>query len=169
MNQNNGRKSNVWKGIAAGMVGGLVASWTMNQFQALASKATEPGGQKPRGDGGDNATVKAASAVSENVMHHHLTDDEKKTAGPAVHYAFGSVNGAIYGALTELKPGISLGGGSVFGGLLWVLADEIGVPAFGLSQPPTQTPVSSHAEALAAHLVYGLTTDAVKRAVRAVL
>ena len=30
--------SDVWKGLAAGLVGGLVASWTMNRFQDVWSK-----------------------------------------------------------------------------------------------------------------------------------
>ncbi len=44
------------KGLAAGLIGGLVASWTMNQFQALTTKLAEgmeesPGGKKrPTGE-----------------------------------------------------------------------------------------------------------------------
>ncbi len=34
-------ESDVLKGLAAGLIGGLVASWTMNQFQALLSKLSE--------------------------------------------------------------------------------------------------------------------------------
>ena len=35
----NGRdRSSLWKGLAAGLVGGLVASWTMNRFQEVWSK-----------------------------------------------------------------------------------------------------------------------------------
>ena len=54
--------SDVLKGIAAGLVGGLVASWTMNQFQALLSTLAEED-KKSQDDSkeGDDATVKAAS------------------------------------------------------------------------------------------------------------
>ena len=30
--------SDLWKGLAAGLIGGLVASWTMNRFQDVWSK-----------------------------------------------------------------------------------------------------------------------------------
>jgi putative membrane protein len=45
----NGRSNNVlWKGLTAGIAGGLVASWVINQFQAAWSKAVE-GFEKPHG------------------------------------------------------------------------------------------------------------------------
>jgi len=39
----------------------------------------------------------------------------------------------------------------------------------GLKKPPTEYPLSEHAYALASHLVYGLTTEMVRGAVRNVL
>jgi hypothetical protein len=33
--------TNVWKGLVAGLAGGLVASWTMNQFQAAWTRMAE--------------------------------------------------------------------------------------------------------------------------------
>src|SRR5688572_32696220 len=97
----------VLRGFAAGLAGGLIASWTMNQFQAAWSKATE-GFEKPHGaqsmqpsegstpgqspdqskEDQDDATVKAAKAISESVFRHRLKESEKKPAGAAVHYAF---------------------------------------------------------------------------------
>jgi putative membrane protein len=52
---------------------------------------------------------------------------------------------------------------------VWLGADEIGVPAAGLSGPPTQYPLSVHLNALAGHIAYGMTTELVRRRVRAVL
>lgn len=71
--------------------------------------------------------------------------------------------GAVYGGLEHSVPAIGLGRGTLFGTALWLGADEIAVPAFGLSGPPAETPASSHLSALAAHLVYGLVADLVKR------
>lgn len=166
----------VLKGLAAGLVGGLVASWTMNQFQALTTKLAEEyeksqgGGQqkKSKKDGKeeDDTTVKTASAISENVFEHKLTKSEKKVAGPAVHYAFGTSMGAFYGAVAEIAPGVVAGGGLPFGTVFWLVADEAAVPALGLSKPPQEVPLSTHAYALASHLVYGLTTEIVRRALR---
>ncbi|MDQ3486623.1 MAG: DUF1440 domain-containing protein [Acidobacteriota bacterium] len=162
--------SDVLKGIAAGLVGGLVASWTMNQFQALLSTLAEED-KKSQDDSkeGDDATVKAASAISEGVFNHELTKNEKRVAGPTVHYALGTTMGGLYGALAEIAPIASVGFGLAFGAIFWVAADEAAVPALGLSKSPTESPLSTHASALASHLVYGLTTDLVRRALRSAL
>ncbi len=179
-----GRRYNgndVLKGLAAGLIGGLVASWTMTQFQALVTKVSEDdekarskkssgqGKKEGESEGQDDATVKAATAISENVFDHKLTKSEKKIAGPAVHYTFGTLTGGIYGAAAEMLPLVSMGAGLPFGAIFWLTADEAAVPALGLSKSPTEYPLSTHAYALASHFVYGLTTDLVRRAVRQAL
>jgi putative membrane protein len=179
--------SNVLKGLAAGAASGLLAAFVMNQFQGLLKKATQKNGDSggeqhsaDRGDGksaeaerhqqeGEDATVKAAAKVSEGVFHHPLTAKEKKVAGPAVHYATGAAFGALYGALAELDTRTTLGAGVPFGTAVWLAADEVAVPALGLSAPPNRTPASTHAYAFASHAVYGLTTDLVRRGLRHVL
>ena len=55
-----------------------------------------------------------------------------------------------------------------FGATVWLAADDITLPAVGLAEWPTEYPLSTHAYALASHLVYGLTTEAVRRAVRSI-
>jgi putative membrane protein len=180
----------VWKGLAAGLVGGLVASWTMNRFQdAWMMLAGSPGADEPSParaesqasdhserqtqDGGDeeqtDATVKAASAISEGVFDHKLTKSEKKIAGPAVHYAFGTSVGGLYGMVAEVAPEVTAGAGLPFGAAFWLMADETAVPLLGLSKGPTAYPVGTHAYALASHFVYGLTAEVVRGAVRRTL
>ena len=178
----------VGKGFAAGLVAGLVASWTMNQFQAAWTKATE-GFEKPHGaqsmqpsEGGqpgrgseqskesqDDATVKAARAISEGIFGHELREHEKKAAGAAVHYAFGTATGGLYGAVAEFAPEVRVGAGLPFGAAFWLVADETVVPLLGLSKAPTEYPLSTHAYALASHLVFGLTAEIVRGALRKAL
>ena len=57
----------------------------------------------------------------------------------------------------------------LLGTLLWAGADEAALPALGLSAPPVRYPAPTHAEALAPHLVDGLTTDTVRRLIRRTL
>jgi putative membrane protein len=166
---------NVWEGMAAGIVGGLVASYVMGEFQKLwayyaeekkAKGATKKGRKSSKEN--EPATVKAASAISEGVFDHKLTKAEKKIAGPAVHYAMGATSGAIYGTVAELVPEVTAGSGMPFGTAVWLAVDDITVPAVGLAKWPTEYPLSTHVYALASHLVYGLTTEAVRRAVRSI-
>ena len=175
---------NVLKGMAAGVVGGLVASWTMNQFQQAWSKVAEGvekrqassngnGGGKSNGSGeqnqGEDPTVKTADKLAETVLDRHLTEGEKDKAGPAVHYAFGAVMGGIYGMASEYAPTAAKGQGLPFGTALFLGADEVALPALNLTKSPAKFPLSTHVYGLASHFVYGLTTEWVRRAVRSQL
>jgi putative membrane protein len=191
----NGRdRTNLWKGLAAGLVGGLVASWTMNRFQDVWSKLAKSieawphyefqnvwcefaeglkeshGSQVskpvPNPEDQDDTTVRAASAVSEGLFDHKLTQSEKEIAGPAVHYLLGTVVGGLYGAAAEMAPKVIAGNGLPFGAVFWLVVDEGAVPLLGLSKGPTAYPLSTHAYALSSHFVYGLTAEVVRRAVR---
>jgi hypothetical protein len=181
-----GGEPSPWKGAAAGFVGGLAASCAMTVFHALAGAASRvfKGGDplhpqhsvergQPesarQGARGDDATVRAADRIAREVLGREPSQREREIAGPALHYALGAVTGAAHGALAEVAPGVARGAGVPFGIAVWLAADVIGVPAFGLAPPPTQTPPSVHARALGAHLVYGLTTEAVRRAMRRAL
>jgi uncharacterized membrane protein YagU involved in acid resistance len=56
-----------------------------------------------------------------------------------------------------------------FGAAVWLIADEGIVPAAGLSKSPAEYPLSIHAYAFTSHLVFGLTAELVRRAMRSVL
>jgi putative membrane protein len=153
---------NIPASALAGALGGLAASFVMNQFQALLAKAeTRP----PHPQAGDDATVKTAQAVAKYILGRQLGPAEKKWAGPAVHYSFGALLGAAYGVLAATVPKVRAGTGTAYGSAVWLAVDEIFVPAFGLSGSPLNSPVSSHVKALASHLVYGVTTDLTRKAI----
>ena len=71
---------------------------------------------------------------------------------------------ALYGALAAKDERVTAGFGLAFGMLVWLLFDEIGIPALKLSPPPWKSPASVHARGVAAHLVYGPGTEVVRRA-----
>ena len=185
------RECNVWKGLAAGVVGGLAASWTMNQFQALWSKLMEgeershgaqsmQQGSPQQGVGRelqaegkdepeDDAAERLANVISVRLTDQELTKSEKDVAGTALHYAMGATSGALYGAVAEALPQVTAGAGLPFGAAVWVIADEGIVPAVGLSKSPTEYPLSIHAYAFSSHLVFGLTAELVRRALRSAM
>jgi hypothetical protein len=182
----NGNNQNVLKGLVAGLAAGFVASWTMNQFQAAwtrmaAASDKSHGAQSMKPSEGstgeqsqdakeqDDATVETAKVISRNVFGHELKESEKEPAGAVVHYAFGTATGGLYGALAEVSPAVTMAAGLPFGAAFWLLADEITVPALGLAKGPTEYPISTHAYALASHLVYGMTAEFSRRALRQVL
>jgi putative membrane protein len=117
-------------------------------------------------DEDDNAAVRAGTAIAEFVTDKKLTKEQKETAGAVAHYAMGVVSGGIYGTAAELAPITTIGAGLPFGAAIWLLADEAIVPAAGMSKAPTEYPLSIHLYALASHLVFGVSTEAVRRTVR---
>jgi putative membrane protein len=176
----NQRQRRIARGVLVGMAGGLVASWTMDEFQALWSKAAQRlqrnGRQRQQQGQGESqaeaedATMKAADRLSRNLLGYPLSTEAKKKAGPVLHYAFGAAMGAVYGIASELFPEAATRGfGTGFGAALFALADELAVPAFGLSGKATDAPLSSHVYGLASHLVYGATTEGVRRLATAAL
>jgi uncharacterized membrane protein YagU involved in acid resistance len=151
----------LWKGLLAGAIGGLVASFAMGQFHSLLQGAETSGKQ-----GGEDSTVKTASAVSQHVFHHELTPQEKQFAGPAVHYAFGSTMAATYGAAVEAAPFLRIGWGLPFGAAVWLGAHVIAVPSLGLSERVTSSSPRREAIEFAAHLVYGVAVEGVRQLIR---
>ncbi len=181
----------ILKGLAAGIVGGLVASVAMNQFQKFFSEYIT-GEQRSHGaqslqtgaphrgagrmlekEGAENPSDDAAERLSQTiavgVFDHELSEREKEIGGTVFHYAYGISMGAVYGAAAEILPETTIGAGLPYGALIWVGADEFVVPLLGLSKSTAEYSLPVHAGSLAAHLVYGLTTEIVRNAVRKAL
>lgn len=167
----------MWKGIAAGAIGGVVGSLLMNVWQKALAQSVEnqPPQPSPQGlrDGAGNRgvdpTVKMADAVSRRIMHRGLRPKEAESAGVAIHYAFGAAVGALFGAAAEFEPALAAGAGIPFGAAVWAGADLIALPALHLSKPPMHVPLRRHAQMLALHAAYGATLDGVRRALRAAM
>lgn len=169
------RPRSMTKGVVAGLVGGLIGTIAMNEFQKAWSKTAQAlqngdhAQSRQEEQESENATMKAAGKIA-RIGGRELTHEQKKKAGPIVHYGFGTLQGALYGAVTELTrtPGGFLPG-ILFGAALFALADEVAVPAMGLSGKPSETPASTHLYAAAAHCVYGMTTEFARRGLRAAI
>jgi len=138
----------------------------MTQFQRLwvaASKRQRHDSEQRDGESED-ATVRMAEAISRQLFNHQLTRAEKRWAGPAVHYAFGAVVGAVYGLAANSLPTVKKGQGLAYGSAVWLAADEVGVAAAGLAEPPSEKPVFSHMKGFASHLIFGITLDRTRQA-----
>jgi hypothetical protein len=164
------------KGILAGAIGGLVGTWAMSEAQRAWTKAADDrvpqsaGGKHDARDWqerseGQNSNELAAQALAIRLLGRRLSYDELQIAAPACHYAFGTLVGALYGAWANGVRHRALGG-LALGTILWLSADEIAMPLLGLSQPTSRRPVEMHLQSLAAHLVYGLTAEAVRQPAR---
>jgi putative membrane protein len=179
----NGSKTSVASGVMAGVAGGLLASWIMNLFiesvgpklqqavqadgEAQRASGNEPSQDEADSAPGEDATMKAAGRLARAFAGRELNYEQKKTGGPIVHYAFGALMGGIYGGLAEHSPKVTNGFGTAFGGALFAGADVIAVPALNLAAASNDLPAL--ATPFAAHLVYGATTELVRRVMRTAL
>jgi len=166
------KRRSMAKGFLGGMIAGLGASWTMNQFWAVKAKlqqqnqpADEHNQEQQRE--ADNPTVKVAQAIARPLLGRELTTDEKPSAGSVVHYAFGALMGGLFGLICEAMPAAHAGFGTLYATALWLGANEAMVPALKLSKPPREYPLEQHLSGLGAHLVYGVTAEAARRGLRA--
>jgi uncharacterized membrane protein YagU involved in acid resistance len=162
--QRSPRPGSVWRGAVAGLGAGLLAAGAMSLahkgLMALAGPATEV---RPPSEAGDDATVKVADLVVRTLAARPLPEAAKPWAGTLVHYAFGSVVGALYGAVAERAPRVTAVLGVPFGVAVWLGAHVITVPAAGLAPPPTRRPFGAEASELVLHLVYGGVTEILRR------
>ena len=163
---------NIWKGMLAGAIAGLAASWVMNKFQGswseVRQKLQQHSGQQQSG-ADEEATTKTVGAIGHDVLHVDFSREQRERYAPLVHYAFGTATGALYGALAEHYPLVKRKWGTEFASAVFLAADELAVPALKLSKPPTESSLSKHIYGWASHLVYGLSTETARRSMRAVM
>lgn len=163
-----------------GLAGGLLGAFAMNLFSRAvvrtrngreAAGAT-PGGdragrgmQPPQAEGnaGDDAAVRVGRAAYRAVTGGEPARETRQWLGSAAHYGFGAGAGMCYALFGGRAPVIRAGFGTLYGTLVWALADEGVVPALGLSRGPRQLPAGVHLYSLCGHWIYGATLDAVLR------
>jgi hypothetical protein len=114
------------------------------------------------------ATARVAEKVYSAVRHAELPEEKKDQAGQLVHYGFGTLMGMSFGALATVLPKRPIARGLLFGSLVWLLADEIGVPASKLSPPPWKVNGATHAYGWISHLVYGAALSGLFKAEEAI-
>ncbi len=178
MNRN---EPSVVRGVVTGITAGIAATLIMDQFLKLTSatqKAVEKQAKLAQGESTweiaheqvqkeqeaaqqEGSTEIVARKIAE-AAGTKLSKEDKKAAGQAVHFAFGTLMGIVYCVSAELIPEVTTGAGTAFGTLLFLSADEVAVPAFQLAPSPAETPATDHLQHWAAHVVYGGSLELVR-------
>jgi len=165
----------VTRGILTGIVAGIGATIVMDQFLKLSDtgyKAAEKSlklvdgespwqiahervQEEPPAVQPEDSTEIVASKIAQAIGKPLLTAEDKKRAGQAVHYSFGALMGVVYSVTAEMIPEVTTGGGTGFGTLLFLGADEVAIPTLRLAPRPAETAPFDHLQYWAAHVVYG--------------
>jgi len=165
-------------GLLVGAISGLAATVIMTQFQNAWNKISErlhepktEADEKQAKRQKEDSTMKMAGIISQ-AIGRPLSREDRKKAGPWVHYAFGTSVGAAFGLATEVEPN-SLRGinpaltGVAYGTVVFLAAHEIAVPALKLSSNPLKEPIPDQMAEFLSHLIYGigtaLTYEGIKR------
>lgn len=141
------------KGLLAGLIGGLVAT----AAKSIAEKIYPP---RTHGE------PEPPTVLAGKLAGHELAGTEKEVAEEAIHWGFGALTGAAYGALAEYYPEATSKDGAAFGMALASLTHGSALPALGLSAEPEEQTTRERTSEMATHVVYGLVTETVRRFVR---
>ena len=144
------------KGLLAGMVGGLVAT----AAKTMAEKVYPP---RIHGE------PEPPSTLADKLTGGHLSGTQKAVATEAIHWGFGALTGAAYGALAEFYPAATAKEGASFGLTLAALTHESALPAMGLSAEPRQQTQREQTSEMITHVVFGVVTEVVRSLTRKLL
>lgn len=140
--------------LAAGAVGGAVATLLMQKSMPLAKKLParlQP--QMPTEDPGHFMVKQAEKAVGT------LSPKMHSGAAQGLHWAYGISwplgLAALSGVLGLRSVGKTLAAGAALGAIVWLAGYEGWLPAAGLTPPAHRVPMAKNASGLASHVAYG--------------
>lgn len=162
-------------GLAAGIIGGLVATWALDKYQQGAIEATrrvedaanaEPVFSRQQEEQlreQQRAHGEAAQRIARSTTGRKLSRAQQRTAAPIVHYAAGALAGGIYGLIAEILPGVRRWYGMGYSKVIFLGASEPLLPWLGLTsrQKAQVTPAG-----LPAPLVFGAVLETTRRVLR---
>jgi hypothetical protein len=144
-----------------GAIAGAAATWLMDRAttgmvdeQSEADKAREAAA-RPNGQSSVANLIDRAEAAS----GIRLAPRDRGLAAQLIHYGLGIAPGALYGALRSRLPILGMGGGLLYGMLLFVLNDEVMNTELGLAGAYGDYPLSTHLRGAVGHAVLGVATD----------
>jgi putative membrane protein len=144
------------KGLLAGLVAGIVATVAKSVAERL---------YPPRTHGEPDPS----ELLAEEIAGHHLDAETKAIAGEAIHWGYGALTGAAYGALAEFYPAATDKEGASFGLTLMALTHEKALPVLGLSAEPEDQTLREKSSEAASHVLYGVVAERVRSFVRKLL
>lgn len=165
--------------ISLGAIAGVISAWSMTQAtQFIAAReaaivrrqeelalrrhlADDPaaesryGGAEQRAtkglsSGGSIAIEKVARAIGQELSH-----EQRKVSMLTLQAALGMAAGMAYALFRPRVTRMRWVRGLGFGIAFWLLVDEVGNPALGLTPPPGEFPWQVHFRGLVGHLVLG--------------
>lgn len=155
--------------VLAGAVAGAVGSGLMGPVQRLLSRITpERARAREQAVRPEENPTEKVGRVALQTVGLPVPERQRPKLGQGVHFGYGMAWGAVYGLLRFRFPRLPPASGLLLGAGLWLLGDELALPALGLAPPAKRYPKETHLRALAAHLAYGASVEGATRALNRV-
>jgi predicted lipid-binding transport protein (Tim44 family) len=163
-------------GLAAGIIGGIVATWVLDKYQQGALEATRAAEnavnagpilsrrQEDRLREQQLAHAEAAERIAQSTFGKGLSRSQRRNAAPIVQYAIGALAGGAYGFAVEILPVVRRGYGTGYSNLLFLGGSQAMLPWLNLGTRQKISPVKNGG--LSAALVYGATLETTRRILR---
>ena len=148
------------KGLIAGFLGGLAGA---------AAKAVAEKVYPPRKTVRTHGQPYASPRLTEGAGGQALTHTQQAIADDSIHWTFGPLMGAAYGALAEFAPIITDRHGVTFGVALCSLTKDGTLPGLGASSLNADNPMQEKSSEMVSHTAYGVVTETVRRTLRRIL
>jgi uncharacterized membrane protein YagU involved in acid resistance len=145
--------------VLVGAIAGALATVPMTVFWETMHPrlAGEPPRPLPPREVAEGLAVKAG-------IHRDLSERDFQDAALLLHFAYGTVTGAMFGLLAPKRPAAGLATGMLFGVGVWAGSYLGWLPAFGVRQPIEYDPPTRTRLLIASHLVWGGSTGLIAAA-----
>jgi putative membrane protein len=110
-----------------------------------------------------------ADRVARHLGQGPLDTPTKLRVQKVIHYSFGALSGAVYGALAEAFPAATAGVGTAAGAGLYAASHGTALPLLRIQEPPWRLPRAAFAWELTSHLLFGLALELGRRSASRVL
>lgn len=150
--------------VVRGLAAGVVGTGFMTIAQELAARLQSPDDDGQRGDAGEaprdpwehaSMPAQVARRISEGVFRHEVPPEWIPVLTHAMHWAYGTGWGALYGLIhSSLVRESKVRHGLLFGSGVWAMSYAQLVP-MGLYELPWKYPPKGIGMEVSFHLVYG--------------
>ena len=110
-----------------------------------------------------------ADRVARRLGRGPLETSTKLRIQNVIHYTFGAVSGAVYGALAEVFPAATAGVGMAAGAGLYLASHGTALPLLRIQEPPWRLPRAAFAWEFTSHLLFGLALELGRRSASRIL
>lgn len=147
----------IWKGIAAGAIAGLVGTAVKTIWEEVAPSRPEHV---------DPPSVELADRVKEEASGESLTKEEKPVVAQSLNWVFGTGIGALYGGVVEVYPNMPTGKGTALGMAMYGATHGSILPMLNAEPWPISKPMKFLSGEFSGHVLYGLAVEVTRRVVR---